>query len=268
MAGYSLHIGLNHVDPAAYGGWDGALDGCINDAVSMEQIAASQGFTTASLIDDQATSQTVVGEIGNLANTTSAGDIVLISYSGHGGQVDDYDGEEADALDETWCLWDRQLVDDELYYAWSQFPAGVRVLVFSDSCHSGTVVRDPGGPPIVERRMPEDVQLREREDEGRSATYRMAQERAGRGKKGASDIACSVLLISGCQDDQLSADGNANGLFTGTLLDVWADGAFDGDYPAFHSAILAKMPSDQSPVLNTDVGAYDAAYVAQRPFTV
>ena len=32
----SIHIGLNIVDPQQYGGWDGALAGCVNDANAMQ----------------------------------------------------------------------------------------------------------------------------------------------------------------------------------------------------------------------------------------
>ena len=62
----------------------------------------------------------------------------------------DTSGEEVDRQDETWCLWDGQLIDDELYLELSRFAAGVRVLVLSDSCHSGTVTRAaPASPPVV-----------------------------------------------------------------------------------------------------------------------
>ncbi len=33
-----------------------------------------------------------------------------------------------------------------------------------------------------------------------------------------AEAKASILLISGCQDNQLSADGEVNGLFTGELL--------------------------------------------------
>ena len=37
--GISLNIGLNSVDPKHYGGWDGQLAGCENDANDMADIA-------------------------------------------------------------------------------------------------------------------------------------------------------------------------------------------------------------------------------------
>ena len=57
----------------------------------------------------------------------------------------DVTGEEADKRDETWCLFDSQLIDDELYFELAKFASGVRILVLSDSCHSGTVTRDATG---------------------------------------------------------------------------------------------------------------------------
>ena len=67
----------------------------------------------------------------------------LLTYSGHGSQVPDKNGDETeDGYDETWVLYDRQLVDDELYALWSKFAAGVRIVVLSDSCHSGTAIRE------------------------------------------------------------------------------------------------------------------------------
>jgi hypothetical protein len=62
-------------------------------------------------------------------------------YSGHGNQVPDLDGEEPDKLDETWCLYDGQMIDDELYRMYGALAEGVRVLILSDSCHSGTVAK-------------------------------------------------------------------------------------------------------------------------------
>ena len=40
-------------------------------------------------------------------------------------------------------LYDRQLVDDELYALWRRLvKASIRVLMISDSCHNGSVTRE------------------------------------------------------------------------------------------------------------------------------
>jgi hypothetical protein len=137
--GLSLHIGLNHVDPDAYDFFVPPLAGCINDADDMRDLAGSRGFRTRQLLEGAATSTAVVDAIRQAAQQLQSGDIFLISYSGHGSQVPD--PVEDDHLSETWVLWDRQLIDDELYALWSEFREGVRVVAISDSCHSGTVSR-------------------------------------------------------------------------------------------------------------------------------
>ena len=80
--------------------------------------------------------------------------------------------EEHDNLDETWCLYDGELVDDELFGEWAGFAANVRVVVLSDSCHSGTVTKVALGiaqladaivgydPAAAPRFMPPQVALR------------------------------------------------------------------------------------------------------------
>src|SRR5262249_41045422 len=137
----AIHIGLNNVDPAAYEGWDGALGACENDATAMEQLARGLGYTTHTLLSSQATAGAVFGAIADAAASLHSGDIGLITYAGHGGQFPDLSGEEEDRRDETWLLYDREILDDEIRVALSSFEPGVRVVVLSGSCHSGTVVR-------------------------------------------------------------------------------------------------------------------------------
>ena len=75
-----------------------------------------------------------------------------------------------------------------------------------------------------------------------------------------------MLLISGCQDNQTSMDGEHNGAFTEQLLKVWNHGAFTGGYASLHARVRAALPPTQSPKLYTLGRA--AAFVAQTPFTV
>ena len=275
--GIAINIGLNFVDPAAYGGWDGALEGCINDARDMNQIATGMGYTATVLTDSQATAAEVTRVIGQAARELASGDICLVTYSGHGGQMNDVTGDEPDGKDETWVLWDRQLLDDELYGLWSNFAADVRIFVLSDSCHSGTVARvllfqrafrssdfaaryhrNPGDPPKVRAGDPAALEANYRANRG---DYEVSQwtHRAA--------VTASVTLISGCQDNQLSSDGDANGLFTQRLKEVWNNGAFSGNYAQFHSAIVARMPSDQTPNLFR-TGVSSPTFDAQKPFTI
>jgi hypothetical protein len=276
--GISLHIGLNRVDPAHYNGWDGALNACEFDANDMQAIAQRAGYESTLLINEQATADAVIAAIEQAAAELGEGDSFLVSYSGHGGQVPDGNDErEQDRSDETWVTYDRQLVDDELYALWAKFAPGVRVFVLSDSCHSGTVTKkiDADVPDPVRTResadsqspryraMPKDVMV---------ATYRSnASVYDGIQKACPSaetvDPAATVLLISGCQDEQLSLDGFSNGLFTENLKAVWDDGAWDGGYAQFHETIRARMPATQQPNY-TRVGAENSAFEQQKPFTV
>ena len=88
-----------------------------------------------------ATVDNVKSSIHSAAQTLEPNDYFFLSYSGHGGQLRDENNDEDDYLDETWCLYDRQFVDDELNSCLRDFKEGVKIFVLSDSCHSGTVVK-------------------------------------------------------------------------------------------------------------------------------
>lgn len=194
----------------------------------------------------------------------------LAGYSGHGGQAPDLNDEEPDGNDETWCLYDGELIDDEPYSSWGAFATGVRIVVLSDSCHSGTVakavhyaVKSRPGPAPVYRMMPDEVAIRVYQNNKKFYDPILKRRDLA---KALGNVKASVLLISGCQDNQLSQDGTFNGLLTGTLKKVWNGGVFAGSYRRFHTAIGSKMPPDQTPKLSL-VGSNNAAFVAQTPFT-
>jgi len=270
-------IGLNAVDPRHYGGWSGKLNACEADAEDMAAIATSKGFDVTKLMTKAATRQRVKTEISKGADALEAGDIFMLSYSGHGGQLPDRNNDEPDAQDETWCLYDAQLVDDELYALFERFAQGVRVLVFSDSCHSGSVVKlayyegtVPGRTVVhsaseaTYRNMPSEQALRTYR--ANKAFYDELLDSIRSGESG-EDVSASVLLISGCQDNQLSADGDFNGLFTSQMLQVWRAGAFKGSYRRFHKKIVRRMPPNQTPNYFR-AGRVNSEFEAQTPFTV
>jgi Caspase domain len=194
----SLHIGLNGVSGAAYGGWDGPLAACEFDANDMAVIAKSRGMKSTVLLTKKGNRANVLAGMRSAAKALKAGDLFFMTYSGHGGQMPDVSGDEPDKKDETWWLYDGQLIDDELYFE----------LSFNPAC----------------------------------------------------------VLISGCQDNQTSMDGDHNGAFTEQLLKVWGQDTFKGNYGSFHARIKAGMPASQSPNLFTLGKA--GAFLAQTPFTV
>jgi len=119
-----LTIGLNAVDPRHYGGWSGKLTACEADAEDMAAIATSRGFGVTTLMTKAATRQRVKTEISRAAESLEPRDIFMLNYSGHGGQLPDRNSDEPDAQDEMWCLYDAQLVDDELYALFESFARG------------------------------------------------------------------------------------------------------------------------------------------------
>lgn len=139
---YSLHIGVNRTNPAAYPGGISDLNGCVSDAEAYKKIAIQAGFRKSHLMTD---SKATIGEVARYihyaADHIRSGDLFFVSYAGHGASVRDASGDEPDGRDETWCLYDGLLLDDYLYSLWARFDAGVRLLVISDSCHSGSVAR-------------------------------------------------------------------------------------------------------------------------------
>jgi peptidoglycan hydrolase-like protein with peptidoglycan-binding domain len=331
----SLHIGVDSVDPAQYGGWSGNLSGCENDARTMTAVASAEGFATTQLFTRQATTANVLGAIRDAAGRLRPGGTFLLTYAGHGGQVPNAnagDDPEQDAQDETWVLFDRQLIDDEIKQALTAFPAGTNIVMLSDSCHSGTVHRDMqdpvqrefvqlkqsfyadlaqpraavGEPPVasfprpaaavtgrgrlqsagaagpvrspgrlgqgngdpgarsdggvVTREVPLDVNIRANEIQAAD----LAAAKADATARG-TDVVANGLLISGCQDSQLSQEVGGNGVFTSTLTRTWANNGFTGSYVAFHKAIVSQMGPSQVPQLSL-FGGDPVGLAARTPF--
>lgn len=287
--GLSLHLGLNRVDPSHYGS-EAPLRGCHNDARAMQGIAKAMGYSPTTLLDEAATSNAVLTFLRDASRQLKPGDALLVTYAGHGSQVQDTNSPaEPDGRDETWCLFDRMLVDDELARCWMAFAAGVRIVLVSDSCHSATVARALallsrtfGGRAAIDdtpplplpgatldgfevtgyRVLPEDLQ---RHAESNHGPLYEAIQREGPGSETAP-IRASVLSLTACQDDETAADGNAHGLFTQRLLEVWNEGKFAGTYRALHQAILARI-AGQRPNYRVD-GAAHSAFESSKAFTL
>lgn len=282
--GHSLHVGINVASAAHYGPDLKPLAAAEFDAIDMKALADGLGYASTILLGQAATIAAVNAAYQQLATDAVPGDIVVITYSGHGGQLPDGSGDETDDFaDETWCLYDDQLVDDEIYEHLAAFKAGVRVLMISDSCHSGSVFRSVAGamveidpdadapPAEIPRILPRRnaaIAYREHQDAYEARQQALAARGwKTRGFENILPIAASVRLLSGCQDWQYSYDGVANGHFTERLKRIWDRGRFTGNYEQFHRAIGAQMRADQTPG-HSCIGIPDPLFDKQRPFEI
>ena len=256
--GFSLHIGLNAVNPNHYSGWSGELMGCENDAQLYKDLAQEAGFSSVKLmLTKEATYSQVLGSLKEYSKELNKGDLLLLTYAGHGGTIPDINKDEDDGYDETWCLFDRQLVDDELFNSLKDFKEGVRILIISDSCHSGTVSRNPvittdqltlnwNGQPethsLLSRQPPREISIRTYERN--AALYNPILEQP---KVYPDEVAGFIMLFAACQDNQTAKEWGEHGLFTATFKKVF-NGSLK-NYDSLFKEILKEIPNIQTPNL-------------------
>ncbi|KIJ27579.1 hypothetical protein M422DRAFT_37705 [Sphaerobolus stellatus SS14] len=111
-------------------------------------------------IGDEPNKANIMDALTKLVTEAKPGDRLFFHYSGHGGQVTNYDGSEEDGFDEVLVPigakmeepgqsktpkpeWDKDTViqDDELNkLVTSKLPPGCSLIVVFDCCHSGTAM--------------------------------------------------------------------------------------------------------------------------------
>ena len=208
------------------------------------------------LTDDQTSDQSKMPTRENilkgfrwLTQGASSGDSLIMHYSGHGGSVKDLDGEEEDGNDETLCPSDYasagQILDDEIHEVLVKgIPQGVRLTAIMDCCHSQSILdlpftyningdleitmndRNKGVTKIISSGV--KYALGEKTDGMRGLQEGFKMFVAGSTKGGGDSAAraksvstrttdADVIMFSGCQDSQTSADAHIGGESTGAM---------------------------------------------------
>ena len=195
----ALLIGIN------YTGTSNELFGCINDVNSIKERITTHGFTSINTITDLTTKKptrdNILLEFKNLLINSQAGDLLFFLYSGHGSYALDKNGDEKDGYDELIVSSDlKGVTDDELKNIIQQnLKQDVTLFAMFDSCFSGSVL---------------DLRYQYLD----SLNYDNYTEN----DKEAVTIG-NVFMISGCTDEQTSADAvfnnKANGALTWSLLE-------------------------------------------------
>ncbi len=210
------------------------LKGCVNDANDWAALLKGYGFEVSLLLDSQAKRANVKAALQNLVNTTNAGDVAVFSYSGHGTQVADKNGDEGDPYDEAIYLYDGTVVDDELRAILQGIHAQATLIVISDSCFSGSVTRiaeEKGIPRFVFPPEPIKSTVAKR-------SFLLPE----------ADM--PEILISGCSDSEYSYDaefdGRPNGAMSALAIRVIKQNP-SATYREFFTALRALLPSDDYP---------------------
>lgn len=219
-------VGINYINT------DSELSGCYNDVVNVAQyLRLNLGYAPAaiSIITDgnrgrvgtasalPPTRQNILAGLTTLVAGMIAGDEAVFHYSGHGSLVRDTNGDEASGFDSCLCPLDYavpasagggMITDDEIRTLLiNQVPRGARLYVILDCCHNGT------GCDI--RYKYEDFSVLLSPPSARTPVWRTLQQAYFQGKY--AETAGEVYMISGCRDEQTSADAYINNAFAGAL---------------------------------------------------
>ncbi len=189
MTKYALLIGINYI------GTPNELRGCINDVENMKNdLIQNHGYLQENITvmtDNTEIKPTKYNILTILNSFTHQEDMeqFFFHYSGHGSYTGDASGDEKDGRDECLCpIDDTYILDDELKVIFDKFVSPVFCLF--DCCHSGTAI---------------DLQFQ----------YAFMKHKwISMGKTTRNN---NIVMVSGCEDKQTSADAYIDGKFQGAM---------------------------------------------------
>lgn len=249
-------IGIN------YQGTKSMLRGCINDVTSIKQLLITQyGYEENNILvltDNMSsvfspTKANIYRSFSWLISSNINTDFTNSSYknledknyhftfhySGHGSQIRDTSGDEVDGMDEVICPVDYEkqgfITDDELRTKLAlKVPTGSVLTAVLDCCNSGS------GFDLLWNVIP-------------------TQNGFNLTKMGKySDTPGKVIMLSGCKDEQTSADAYINGVsqgaLTNSLLNILKRNNYRIEYDELikniRQYIISNNLSDQIPCLS------------------
>ena len=217
----ALLIGIN------YTGLDNELNGCINDVKNMKNYLIKHcGFIESNIVlltdetEKNPTALNIMRELGNIIELAynKKANKIFIHYSGHGTYLYDTSGDELDNKDEALVPLDYKemgmITDDLLNDYLSYLPSDCFCVCLFDCCHSGTIL---------------DLKYR----------YIEKQKNIIENKK--NKLNSNIIMISGCKDQQTSADAFISGKWAGAMTTSFLDtmNKFDHNITCFH--LLEEM---------------------------
>lgn len=242
----ALLIGIN------YFGTKSELRGCINDVKNMSNFIVNRyGYKWEDIViltDDQRemarvpTRENIIRAMQWLVKDARPNDSLVFHYSGHGGTTPDLNGDEELGLDDVIYPVDfersGEIVDDDMHAIMVMpLPQGCKLTALYDSCHSGTaldlpyvystkgIVKEPNLLKDAGQGALTAFMSYERGDvmDAISSITGLAKKMtrsSGSNQEQVRQMKFSpadVVSISGCKDDQTSADALEGGQATGAM---------------------------------------------------
>jgi hypothetical protein len=220
----ALLVGINYV------GTSSQLYGCINDINNVgSYLYNTRQYNSFIVLTDNTrvkpTKANILQAFNVLFTDIKAGDELWFHYSGHGSLSRDTNRDEESGFDSCICPLDYQrsgyISDDVIRQMLAQrVPKGAKLYIVLDACHSGTgcdlrykyddnsyLTNKPASAsasasaPLPKKYIPTDWSLKQ-------TSYEFKKYSKTNGE---------VYSISGCQDEQTSADAFIEGQATGAL---------------------------------------------------
>lgn len=199
----ALLIGINYANTPA------ALRGCINDCKNMINFLKSDyGFIDEEIkflndndFNNLPTAKNIIEGFIWLQNEIAQNSKLFLHFSGHGYYMKDNNGDEHDGYDEFICPIDYNtaglISDDQIRKYLIDNLGDCKLTCLFDCCHSGTVLDLKYNLSFVDKITGKEFLIRE------DPKY--------------LETNASVVFISGCKDNQTSADAYINGKYQGAM---------------------------------------------------
>jgi hypothetical protein len=188
----ALLFGINN-----YPGGENDLNGCLNDLLLVE--SKLPDFQIRKFVNSQVTVRCFTEQLQYAIDNAIPGDVIYVHYSGHGSYVKDKSGDEIDGYDECLYLHDGPLIDDVTSAILSTIKEGVHVTLGLDCCYYGGGLKDMERPKV--RFMPPK----------RHTPHHTRVKRAFR------EGGMYYVVLSGCMENETSADAEINGIWNGAF---------------------------------------------------
>lgn len=195
----ALLIGINYYNTQYQ------LNGCINDVNAMKKFLLDKNFNNIKILTDDSSSienptkNNITNELIRVLINSKSGDTVVVTYSGHGSYIIDENNDELRGYDQTIIGCDlKSIKDDELKSIIGKYlKKDVTLFCLFDSCYSGSVL---------------DLRYQYSDSLNGNKLTINNKEKETRG---------NVIMISGCHDEQTSADAYINNKYNGAMTSAF-----------------------------------------------